>query len=72
MALSLQVFGQFGSGALYSICCIGFSTILESEKIVVFKVAYIWVQVKTPPSQNVPELVKTSPNMKKRLVKTSP
>ena len=28
--------------------------------------------VKTPPSQNVPELVKTSPNTKKRLVKTSP
>ena len=29
-------------------------------------------QVKTPPSQNVPELVKTSPSTKKRLVKTSP
>ena len=28
--------------------------------------------VKTSPSQNVPELVKTSPNKKKRLVKTSP
>ena len=28
--------------------------------------------VKTPPSQNVPELVKTSPNTKIRLVKTSP
>ena len=28
--------------------------------------------VKTPPSQNVPELVKTSPNTIKRLVKTSP
>ena len=28
--------------------------------------------VKTPPSQNVPKLVKTSPNMKKRLVKMSP
>ena len=30
------------------------------------------VQVKTSPSQNVPESVKTSPNKKKSLVKTSP
>ena len=46
---------------------------MEMEiKVLLLENGKHWVQVKTSPSQNVPELVKTSQNTNKRLVKTSP
>ena len=60
--------GAFGSGELTTTMLaqiytmVGFAGGCKSKRPL----------VKTPPSQNVPELVKTSPNTKKRLVKTSP